>query len=282
MFSSKKLAIKITPYDSIKQMFEKEIVFDGYAVDCEITKVMSKGGYTASVNIYNVPESLIDQITTINWRFGYITNKKLEIYSVTDNTMELLFEGGIMYAVPDYTKVPEVSVHIESSAFVFPNSKSVSSSTFGNTSVYSIVKGICSDYGVKSSIDISLLAMLTYGSYIFDQETFAERLHDACRMFELEYDYTNGIVNIYKAGKSGHTKKLSPNEYTGYPTLNNTGITVTLNDLLDIRCGQQIEIEGSQVGPANGKWNVYIIKYKLQSYIQGGKWEMNISGTRVL
>lgn len=305
MFSEKKLKIEITLYDSkintadgfVEYDFSKGKVlsFEDFHTDVKINKVPSICGYTASIDIYGVSQRSLNEITTISWISGEITPKRVRIWADENGKgyTNLLFEGGIMEAVPNYKSVPEVSIHIESSMLVYPNLKTVPpSSLSSDTNILDFIQSMCASYDVNCSMDEVLLShkqdFIYKGSMdIYDSKGLGSRIDKLQRKFnkKFNFDYAfdvNGIRLVYAGGDITKTALVfTPDTYIGYPSFNNCGIVLDTEHLANINVGQRIKVQGSIVPQANDTWVINQIKYHLQTKTPKAKWIMSVRATRI-
>lgn len=295
MFSNKKLRVSITHYQGVitalgeinTDWFSGQtIVFEDFKINCNIKKTPSTCGYTASVDIYGVSQESLDDITTIAWIDGVIKPKKIRIEADEGNGYVTLFEGGIMEAVPNYEKVPDVSIHIESSMLVYPNIMKAPPLTLERgTSIFNFCKALGNAYNISCYPELPLTPIFPIwngGTKIFNQESFGDRLDEFCRIAELEYAFKTFGVRIYKKGTPlVKDFYFTPENYVGYPSFENFGISLSSDVLYDVDCGDRINVSGSIVGPANGTWVVNVIEYKLQTRTPSGVWQMILHGTRI-
>lgn len=294
MFSEKKLRVEITLYEysmnAKKEMVidfatGKTLVFDDYAIDCKIKKVPSTCGYTASLDIFGISQESIGQITTIAWIDGMIRPRQIRIYADDGDGYSLLFEGGIMEAVPNYTKAPDISIHIESSMLVYPNLESVPPiSLERGTSIFSFCLRMFAPYSMTCIPSPLLMTKFwTGGTKVFAQNSIGQRLLELSRVANLEYFFTTSGVRIVPKGTDiQKTFDFTPNDYVGYPTFENFGIVISLDWLNDINCGDKFKITGSVVDYANSTWVVNTIDYHLQSRKPNGAWQIKVHGTRII
>lgn len=292
MFSEKKLKVEITLYEySLNRLKErvidfstgKTLIFDNYAINCKIKKVPSTCGYTASIDIFGVSQESIGQITTIAWIDGEIRPRQIRIYADDGNGYSLLFEGGIMEAIPNYSKVPEVSIHIESSMLVYPNLELVPPiSLERGTSISTFCISMVTPYGMTCIPSVELSKPWLGGTKIFAQKSLGERLEELSKIANLDYFFTTSGIRIVPAGgDTRRTFEFTPDSFVGYPSFENFGIIIQLDTLDDINCGDKMIISGSIVAPANASWVVNAIEYNLQARKPNGVWQIKVHGTRV-
>ena len=285
MFSEKKVKVEVILYDYKALNGEtvtnfksgKVLTFENYRVNCKILKVPSSAGYTASLDIYGVSKNHLEQMTMIAWINGEIVPRGVKIYADDGNGYQILFEGGIMEAVPVYKEVPEVAIHIESSMLVYPNlMKAPPISLSNGTSIPVFCQQLCSAYGVACDVDESASYSWSGGTHTFNQDNLGDRL-DALKDIGLDYVFGAGVYVFAKGASTTKKWFFTPAHYVGYPTFETFGICIETADVTSkINCGDIINIKGSDVTVACGDWQVCKIEYNLQPRKPNGEWSMKI------
>lgn len=291
MFSEKKVKVEVILYDYKTLNGEtvtnfstgKVLTFEDYRVNCNIEKVTSSAGYTASIDIYGVSQQNLEQMTMIAWINGEIVPRGVKIYADDGNGYQILFEGGIMEALPVYKGVPDVAIHIESSMLVYPNLMKVPPISLKNgTSIPLFCQELCSKYGVACDVDISAMKTWNGGTKLFDQDNLGDRL-DALKDIGLDYNFGAGVYIFASGAETRKRWYFEPANYVGYPTFETFGICIETADVTSkINCGDVINLKGSDVAVACGDWQVYKIEYSLQPRKPDGDWSMKIHTTRYL
>lgn len=294
MFSKKRLKVVISKWQTtviggvniVDFGKSTQYTFTDAKISCTIKKVPATCGYTASIDIYGVSQTSLNQITNIAWIQGQITPMGVTIYADDGNGFVQVFEGGVMEATPNYQNVPDVSIHIESSMMVYPNLKKVPPiSLTKNTIISDFCKELCSkyDYGCKTSPELSL--MFWKGTTKeFNQKDFGSRIKELCRVAGLSFTMGNNSVEFYKRGEGvRRVWNLDKTQYDGYPTFKNTGMTLRVHHITTkMNCGDGIRITGSIVPQANAYWEVISMSYKLETWKENGAWDIDIHCIRVV
>lgn len=292
MFSEKKVRVEITKYTtsveggSLLTNFSsgETYVFDGMKVSCQIQKVPATCGYVASIDIYGVSQQELSSITNIAWIQGKIVPMSVRVYADDGNGYVTVFEGGVMEAIPNYKNVPDVSIHIESSMMVYPNQKKVPPISFVQGTIISdICKKLCSSCGYGCIVSPELNLMYWKGGpKSLTQRSFGECVRELCRIAGLEYAMKNNSVVFYEEGVGTRTTyTFGPKDYVGYPTFEQFGISIKLDNVTSsINCGDVFKISGSVVPNADGYWVTNKIEYKLETWKKNGAWDMILHGTR--
>lgn len=289
MFSEKKVKIEIILYDYKSLNGEtvtnfksgKVLTFENYRVNCKILKVPSCAGYTASIDIYGISEQNLEQMTMIAWINGEIVPRGVKIYADDGRGYQILFEGGIMEALPVYKEVPDVAIHIESSMLVYPNLMKVPPISLTNgASIPLFCQQLCSAYGVACDVDDSVKQSWNGGTIVFNQDNLGDRL-DALKNIGLDYVFRNGVFVFAVGAETTRKWFFNPQNYVGYPTFETFGICIETADVTSkINCGDIINIKGSDIAVACGDWQVNKIEYNLQPRKPNGEWSMKIHTTR--
>ena len=294
MFNEKKIRVEITKYSTsiagINLLTNfgsgEKYVFDGMKVNCRIQKVPATCGYTASIDIYGVNQQELSSITNIAWIQGKIVPMSVRIYADDGKGYITVFEGGVMEAVPNYKNVPDVSIHIESSMMVYPNQEKVPPISLEQGTIISdACRKLCSVYGYGCVVSPEVNLMFWKGgTKKITQRSFGECVRELCRITGLEYAMKNNSVVFYEKGIGTRTTyTFGPNDYVGYPTFEQFGISIQLDDVTSsINCGDVFKISGSVVPNADGYWVVNKIEYKLETWKKNGAWNMIVHGTRTV
>ena len=279
MFSKKKLKAEITLMDETYHP-EKTLTIEDLPISVNIEYVGNPSMPKAKIRIYGVSKEIMDEITTIQLFEVFVKNRRIRISADEGDGYQVLFDGGIMNAVPMYNTAPNVFIQIESSLFLYQNFENLPPFNVPDTgmSIYSAISNCCKPFGIQVENYMTTTGMAKGGQYdggLRDRLWALERSCGSCRVTYV----SNNIVRLFDKENPTVTAEyeLTPDNYIGYPNFNSCGIELTLDKLLPIECGDAFTISGSQVGFANTSWQVFKKQYNLESYMNG-KWQMKLWG----
>lgn len=281
MFSKKSLRVEVQNVEGDFFPGINTLEFKDLPIEVDLNFVTLPAGISGKIKIYGVSKKHMDAITTIKWKQDFITQKAVRVYANDGEGENLLFEGNIMSAVPNYNSAPDVCISIDACAGAYSNLKSVSPSTLqGEVSAHQVFQKICSDFGVNFE---------NYGVVgknekdpNYPQDGLANRINAAAKNLDVYVVMDNNTVKIYpNNGYKANNWKLTKQNYIGYPTFNSIGVEIKLDRLYyAMSLADFFTISGSEVSAANDTWKVIKMNYKLSTKI-GGKWFMAVSGVRM-
>ena len=281
MFISKKLKLEISFLENDFSV-GKTIVFENLPIHVKCSIVGLPSGSKAIVKVFGVSREHANMITTLKLKESIIPKRKIRLFADNGGWYQLVYEGYIICAIPVYN-APNVSIQIESSLGAFPNAEAISSNSFEpNVPAFQIFRKICNDYGYDCEEDVpGTVKNFKNKSMVYSQQGLFARLKQA----ELDYNcsciYRNGRFYLYPNDQKVVRKHyLTPKNYSSYPNFTDTGICISMDNILDIGLFQVIDISNSEIDYANGTWQVWKIDYDLQSFTPNGKWNMILYGNR--
>lgn len=280
MFSKKKIKAEITLMDN---MFvpEKTLIIEDLPIQANIEYVGLPSAPKATIKIYGVSKEYMDEITTIQLFSRFIQNRRIRLSIDEGDGYQVLFDGGIVNAVPMYNTAPNVYIQIESSALQYQNFENPPPFKVPDTgmSVFGVIDGICKQYGLTAENCTKKANFVSSG--IYDQTGARARLWAAQKALGVKLWFqTNNIVRVFDKddAKIFTNYDFTSADYVGYPTFNSNGIEITLDKIIPIECYDTFTISGSEVGFANTTWRCYKKTYNLQNLNGNGKWEMKLMG----
>lgn len=246
-----------------------------------IEAVIKRNGTESSstIKIYGISKEHINSITRLP-ELGINQDAKLNVALFVDDGEgeTLLYTGTIRDACPHYTSAPDVYIEIQCVALAFQNLMGdipPHSFTRG-ASAPDMYKAVCASYGVPC-VDLTVEKEIAQNPPFLNQKNLKFRL-DALKEAYKKTTYTewNTVVYIYNVGKEKVKYTVTPKDYIGYPNFNQFGIGLKFDKLIAFRCGEAIEVKGSELDMVNCEWSIVTIEYNISTKI-GGKWEMNIT-----
>ena len=281
MFSKKSLKVVIQNIEGEFYPGVSELTFRDLPIEVDLNYCELPSGISGKIKIYGVSKQHMAQITTIKWKTGFINQKAVRVYANDGGGERLLFVGNITFAVPDYSKAPDVCISIDACAGAYYNVKSVSPSRIeGKASARQVFRRICDDYGVLLDMDFDTEQRELNPRY--NQSGFLNRINAAAKTFDLYVLPKNNSVSVFpRNGYSATEWKFDKSYYVGYPSFNLAGIEIKLDKIVfPMSLADFFFIPDSEISVANDHWKIIKINYKLSTKI-GGKWLCTVSGVRV-
>ena len=278
MFSQKKLKIQIFDYDKLNN---ETIVWEwsDFPIDVQINKVV-RFAMDAHIRIYGVSKEGMDAITTYQWKRMIYSKRGVKIFADDGFGEKEIYRGQINIAKPVYEQ-PNVYIDIQASAGAFQNTMGEipPSSINGEASVPEIFEKIAKDYGLGFE-NKGVSYGLKYKNPYFAQKGLNARLLAASEAYNVKFRKFNNYIEIYPEleGEIYFRRwDLTKEDYIGYPSFNDVGISLNFDYIFEIEIGDVFYITGSEIEEANNKWRTSQITYNLSTKI-GGKWFMQVNG----
>lgn len=229
MFSKKALKVVIEGYGTSFIGGNNSITFENMPIEAKINWTRLPAGASAKIMLYGVSKQHMDMITTIQWNQSFINEKAIYLYANDGNGYQLLFEGQIMSAIPNYEASPDVYIEISANAGAFHNLKELPPfSLKGEVPVPVAVSSMCLQYGV-SALNVGGVSGIAKNPY-FDQHGMSARLQAMEKAYGFYTKVFNNRVELFtENGNVFKTWDLTSSDYVGYPKITNVGIQVMLD-----------------------------------------------------
>ena len=286
MFSKKSIRVEVQKISGNYTPFSGTYSFSDLPIEVKINKVKMPAGYTANIDIYGITKSKMDSMTVLRWKTLNIDKIAVRVYVNDGKGEDLLFEGNVMSAAPNYNNAPDICISITACAGAWYNLMTdVPPSSFSDATVSApiLFNDICSKYGLKADVR-GLNDKMTSLTYV-DGNGLAVRLAKAAKALDVQYFIDNSVVRVWPKDnfryEVGQPITLTSNDYIGYPSFNAAGIHLKLDRLLHpVQLGDFFIIKNSEVTAANDKWAICKIIYNISTRL-GGKWQTEMDGVRV-
>lgn len=255
--------------------------FSNYRMKVSVQNSGAPAGSTASVDIFGLSESLMNQLSTLGMVFNMVPKNTITIQAGDEqNGLSTVFVGTIMSGYADYNQAPNVPFHIEANSILADAVAPTAASSFtGPTAVADIMAGFARIMGLtfeNNGVDTKLSNPYFSGNIRTQMRTCAEHAN-------INAEIVDGkTLAIWPKGGSRKTNEIpliSPQ--TGmilYPAYTQQGIM--LRTLFDpkISFGGLIKVQ-SRVKAVNdvGQWAVNQLNLALECQVPKGKWEAVIA-----
>lgn len=245
----------------------------GLRVQCRIDITGGLETNNASVAIYGLPLSVMNQLTTLGSTYQSWGKNGMMIEAGSDaSAMSLIFQGNIWVAYVDGQNQPQVCLRVEGAPGHFWNVKPAEPLSFkGATPVNTIAKKIADSMGM-GLIDLGVTTVLSNPYFPSDAMT---QLHKLAEHSGISYTiHKNNVIISPPGGTSSNTVTVSPQTgLVGYPLITSNNMIVKALFNPNINFLDVIDVQSS-LTPACGQWSVQKIEYELESKAPHGKWFM--------
>jgi hypothetical protein len=273
----------------------------GLRTSVRIANSGAPAGSHATLRIYGMKPSLMNQLTTLGLVFNLVPKNTLTISAGSDPAaMSTVFSGTVYAAYGDYSALPDVPFQFDCLAGVADAVAPAPVSSFtGATSAVNVMQGLARQMGLgfeNNGVDVQLSSPYFSGSLMTQAQKCAEHAG-------IEWGIFNGnTLAIWKRGGNRNTPDvpvISPSHgMIGYPAFTQGGIIVsTVFDpkisfgslvkvqsslLEDIAAAQQkpATLGGQQVAANAGifptTWAVNKLDLALDAQVPRGEWRSTV------
>ncbi len=245
--------------------------------------IASMGGETQGVcnaRIFGLPLELINQLTTIGPRGYNIPNQnRIQLDAGVDGqSLTTVYKGWIQEAYGEFQGIPEVSLSLLATAVAGPALQPVPPTPGkGAVDVATVMSQFAATMGFAFENNGVTGAL---ADHYFSGTTLA-KIKDCARAAHINYSTDNGVLAIWEKGgyRQGTMPVISPSTgLVGYPSFSSNGIRLRSIFVPSITQGQQFEVAGSQVTPANRIWVAARIVHSLETQTPNGEWFTDLDG----
>ena len=278
MFSKKSIRVLVQKTDGEFKEGVNTLEFKNLPIEVKIKRNGTSS--MSNIKIYGISKEHINAITNLP-SLGLTQFAKLNVVVYVDDGGGefLLYIGSMRDACPHYTEAPDVYIDIQCVAFAFQNLiGDIPPNRFDReASVPDMYRAVCASFNL-SFVDLTKEKQIVQNPPSIDGENVTARLNQLKDAYKkttwFNYNETVYIINTEQYLKS---YDISPKDYIGYPTFNQTGIGLVFDKIVLFKpLSDAIRISGSELDMVNRKWNIITIEYNLSTKI-GGKWEMGIT-----
>jgi hypothetical protein len=237
---------------------------------------------TAQVDIYGLPPSVMNQLSTLGVQLNVVPKNTITIQAGdAQNGMSTVFTGIIQQAYGDFNAMPESPFRMECQ-FGFSNATALTppASFAGSKSVSSIMQNYATQLGCgfeNNGVTATLSNPYLKGSLI-DQVS-------ACRDHAgISAEFVDGGATLAIFPKWGSRQSSSPpvvsaisgeGDGIGYPSYTQQGILVHTLFNPAIKFFGQIQVN-STLPKATGLWVVHKMDLALDAQLPKGEWKMDL------
>lgn len=256
------------------------VKLSGLRVAATIRKYGSPGFDTASVRMYGLPSSLMNQVSTLGAPIPMERDNNVLIEAGDPiNGMSLVFQGTIQNAWQEFDGAPDTYLTIDSVSGAFAAMQPTPAISFpGSADVATIISGIATRIGRtfnNAGVQVTL-------SNPYFAGTPLEQAQKCARAANVEFYDDGSTFYIWpKTGnRSGAVPLISPQSgLVGYPKYTSQGMQFRCLYNPSILFGGLIKMQSS-IQPACGTWYVNELTYNLAAQIPNGPWFCEVGCVR--
>jgi hypothetical protein len=194
-----------------------------------------------------------------------------------------VFEGQFSQAAPDYSGAPNVGLRLQAwTGNGFQIAIAPATTYRGATSIASIAQYLAGKMGFafeNNGVTGNLSTPYYPGTYMGQFRELAKHAN-----FDFYFD-GNSTLAICPANEPRQGKPVpvfSPSSgLVGFPTVQQYGISCDVLFTPALTTGATIQVAGSIVPSANGRWSVYSATHQLESLMPGGRWFSSLDCSRL-
>jgi hypothetical protein len=268
-----------------------QIDVEGLRITAKIVRTVGFGMGSATVDVFGLPRSVMNQLATLGPQITMIKLNKLVVTAGDDeNGMGTVFEGQISNAWIDLQAAPMVPFHVLAYVGAFDQVKPLPPSSYrGGADVATILSGLATKMGIKFENN-GVQRQVSNPYY-----TGSARDQAIAVVQDAGVEWNNmelGVLAIWNPGqgRGGAVPLVSKDTgLVGYPVFTSQGITLKIVMNPSISIGSMIELETEVTATsnaegaatsANGRWRVYAMNLDLASEVPGGPWFAEIAAQR--
>ena len=249
-----------------------QLLVTGLRVSAKIIKAGGPSMGTASVQIWGMTNSTMNDLSTLGMRVRVVGRDTISISAGdADSGMAVVFQGTITNAWADFTSAPDVVFHIDAHIGLEQATMPADPTSFqGSVDVATIMAGLAAKMGVafeNNGVSIQL------SNPYFPGNPRAQVM--ACaKAAGCKWALDDGKLVIWPSNgaRDGQTPLVSPKTgMVGYPAFIAQGIMVRTIFNPSIGFGQKIQVQ-SDLQRATGTWAVFSLDHELESLMPHGQW----------
>lgn len=253
-------------------------IIDSLAMTAKVEKLGPPDFSKASVEIYGLPLTDMEQLTTLNFQPLYTARNYINIFAGDDvNGMTQIFAGSITNASADFNSQPEIKFKIDAQVGYFGAvTAQAPTSIKGSQSVADFISQQAQKAGmnfVNEGVTASIRNCVFNGSPIQQARAAASQVGA-----ELITDDDDMVLLPSNQARNGDVPVLSKDTgLLGYPSITQNGIELKAIFNPAFKLAGLIEIN-SIVPKTSGQWRIIKLTHSLSSWMpNSGQWESQIT-----
>jgi hypothetical protein len=275
-FTAKQLRVTLILANPFPGTQSNTLVLTGMRI-IAVIQAVARLATSADIRIFGMLPADMNALTTI-FIDGALLNQLVIVEANDGSGWTQVFSGTFLEAQPDYRAAPDVFFHIQARAFYFEAIAPVPPLSYPTAvSAVTVIEQIAKQLNVTVQNN-GVTAQLGAGAYY--PGTAYDQLQKVCNDAGVDYYIMGKVLAICPHGFAQQNVApiiLSPQSgLIGYPVIERFGVTIDCLFNPGIIGGGQIQVEGSDIPAANGKWFPFALTHVLESLVPGGSWFSNL------
>lgn len=253
----------------------KKLITQGLKTYCYISYGNGQDMPVAQLRIWGLPKDDMNKLTSIKWNVEGVQNNIVRIEAGDDpSDMDVVYQGNISYAYPDYSGSPDVCLTVESHMMRYHLlNPSVVTSYKGEVDVSNLLEELAGKMGValeNNGVNKKLNNIyLTNTAY----DQFRTLVSQAD--IDLYHEPQKFIICPKGEPRQRRVAVISPaTGMIGYPVPDNIGASISCLYNRELKAGLKVIVKDSIIEQCNGTWRVTGLDINLESETPDGQWEM--------
>lgn len=262
---------------------QNTVSLSGHRASVRIQNSGAPAGSHASIRIYGLTESLMNQLATLGIVFNSIQKNAVAI-SAGDavNGLTPVFAGTINYAYPNYNEAPIVPMVLECQTGLINQVLPVAASSFPkSTDVGTILSGMARQMNVgfeNNGVSVQMPPSYFRGDLMTQIKAVAQYAHINAELVDGGAKLAIWPIGGSRTSLAGQSIPLisAKTGMIGYPTFAPNGYMIVRSLFIpQVSFGGTIRVE-SRIPQANRTWVVQKLDLALDSLVPKGQWMMTL------
>lgn len=256
-----------------------QIILQGFLAAMHVDKAGGLQMGTLRAKIFGVSQANMSSITTLQWKPQTWIPNTIEVFAIDGAAETQVFAGNIVNAWGDYSRMPDVYLHIQAQAAFFGAIKTSKPKSFAGTiDVPTVMSQIAAELGYTFENN----GVTTQLSDVYLPSTGLEQAKELAKAAKCDLYVDDRVLAITPPNvpRKSLIPVISPaTGLVGYPTFDGIGVNITALFNPSVVFGGAIKLE-TDVPQAAGEWVVTSVAHMLESEKPGGAWFSNIRGNQ--
>lgn len=257
------------------------VTLSGLRCSAKIVNAGAPSGSHLSLSVYGLPLEMMNRLATLGMVVQLVPRNVVVVQAGdAASGLTTVFQGTILQAWGDFGAAPEVPFRVEANSGIAELVAPVPASSYqGSADVVTILNNLVSQMPGWTFENNGVIGVKVSNPYLPGSALQqARKIKDAVANV-MGYDDSDNTISIWPKGstRGGLVPTISPQTgMVGYPTFVPQGIQVTTIFNPSVKFMGSIQVQGSQLTQANGKWGVFSLDHDLESMLPHGNWKTTI------